>query len=184
MNTIKTLTLFLGVLLFAPHLHAGPRGDILDRPPLFDWMGLGAGAGTNRSTSLTSYHFFATTRPLYSWRLGDSSTVDLRFTGTAGLLDEDREQAFMTSLGPLLDVTISESRLHFIVSSCPAYLGDETFGRLDLGSHFQFISSAGFDWHFSEDWIFGYRWQHISNAGISDVNPGLNLNTIRVGFRF
>ena len=56
--------------------------------------------------------------------------------------------------------------------------------RLDLGSELQFITSIGFDWELSPRWILGYRWQHISNAGVRDRNPGLNLNTISVGFRF
>ena len=33
-------------------------------------------------------------------------------------------------------------------------------------------------------WMFGYKYQHISNAYRGEINPGVDLNTIFVGYSF
>ena len=36
----------------------------------------------------------------------------------------------------------------------------------------------------SRAWIFGYRFQHISNANRSSINPGMDANVIFLGYSF
>ncbi|HVT44670.1 MAG TPA: acyloxyacyl hydrolase [Thermoanaerobaculia bacterium] len=54
-------------------------------------------------------------------------------------------------------------------------------------SHFNFLSTAGAGviirpWGENLPLVIGYRFGHISNAGIEDRNPGWNLSTIILGF--
>lgn len=158
-------------------------GEMADRSP-FRFVGARLGMGTNRGTQLSIFELFGTTPAWKSWQPNSATSLNLHFEGSVGVLWEDNDPSFLTRIGPLLDLTIDDSPVHFIFGTSAAFLVDEKFGRLDLGSHYQFISSAGFDWYFTDDWVLGYRWQHISNAGLTDINPGLNLNTVSVGFRF
>ena len=55
-------------------------------------------------------------------------------------------------------------------------------------SHFNFISTAGVGLVLNprgrNPVMLGYRFMHISNAGIEPRNPGLNVSAIVVGLRF
>jgi len=57
-----------------------------------------------------------------------------------------------------------------------------------LGTRFQFSSQAGFGLHWFIDrttaLTFSYRLRHISNAGISRVNTGLNTDFFAVGLSY
>jgi hypothetical protein len=55
------------------------------------------------------------------------------------------------------------------------------------GTQFNFLAQAGvgFCFHASARWgvIAGYRWLHVSNAGLGDSNPSRNFHAIAVGLR-
>lgn len=48
----------------------------------------------------------------------------------------------------------------------------------NLGSWFELRTSAGLLWIFSDDTRLGLHLAHLSNASISDVNPGTELITL------
>jgi hypothetical protein len=53
--------------------------------------------------------------------------------------------------------------------------------------NFDFDIQAGFQLYNSSRkraWMFGYKYQHISNAYRGQINPGVDLNTIFVGYSF
>jgi Lipid A 3-O-deacylase (PagL) len=53
--------------------------------------------------------------------------------------------------------------------------------------NFDFDFQAGFQLYNSSRkraWMFGYKYQHISNAYRGQINPGVDLNTVFVGYSF
>jgi lipid A 3-O-deacylase len=66
----------------------------------------------------------------------------------------------------------------------PTFLSRHDFGEKDFGDNVQFTSHPGVNWditqHFNVDW----RFQHMSNAGLSGHNPGLNLLIMSASYRF
>jgi hypothetical protein len=40
------------------------------------------------------------------------------------------------------------------------------------------------DWHITKDFTVGWRYQHMSNAGIYKHNPGLNLMMLSASYSF
>jgi hypothetical protein len=55
----------------------------------------------------------------------------------------------------------------------------------EMTSHVNFTSSGAFGAHFlgeKHNWTAEVRFMHISNAGISDPNPGINTIQVRVGW--
>jgi hypothetical protein len=63
---------------------------------------------------------------------------------------------------------------------------DDQLGDKDFGTEFAFGSLAGGGVRFGSRGQFelGYRYQHLSNAGIEDSNPGINYHMVRIGYRF
>ncbi len=71
----------------------------------------------------------------------------------------------------------------FVASTGPAFLSESRLSDIDLGSRIEFLSSLGLEWEFAENWRLSYRFAHLSNAGISNKNPGLNLHLFGIGVR-
>lgn len=59
------------------------------------------------------------------------------------------------------------------VSSGPGWYPEE--GRLDLGSHLEFRSTARVMRHLGNGWMVGLGASHISNGGIARHNPGAEV---------
>ncbi|MBI3170966.1 MAG: acyloxyacyl hydrolase [Hydrocarboniphaga effusa] len=56
------------------------------------------------------------------------------------------------------------------------YIERPSFGDEDLGSHFHFASHAGLAWRVPRSRMaVGFRFEHVSNAGLWEHNPGVNF---------
>lgn len=63
-------------------------------------------------------------------------------------------------------------------------LSEDEFDNLDLGGSFQFMTTVGFDFDIIEEWTIGYRFIHISNAGLHDKNPGMDFHDLNLIYEF
>jgi hypothetical protein len=96
---------------------------------------------------------------------------------TAGGIADEGGHAFTWSVGPTLFLASPKDRLSFHIGLRPTYLSNAAPGPLDLGIHIQFTSHIGVLVRIWRGLHFGWRLQHISNAGLASVNPGLNPST-------
>jgi hypothetical protein len=55
-----------------------------------------------------------------------------------------------------------------------------------LGTAFQFADMAGVGMQFGshQQYQAGYRFQHISNGGIKEPNPGINFHQLYLQYNF
>lgn len=65
----------------------------------------------------------------------------------------------------------------------PAWLTDYTYGHDDFGCNVQFITHAGVALQY-RGMTIGYRFQHMSNAGLDDHNPGIEMHLVSLSSRF
>ena len=120
------------------------------------------------------------------WRCGSNIGwhVQTRLDLSAGALHGRTEEAFIGTAGP--DFVVRRDRfpvnLEFGVS--PTILSRAKFDGMDFGIPFQFTTHAGLNWEIGRHFGVGYRYQHMSNAGFSKHNPGLNLHGLMVYYRF
>ena len=150
----------------------------------FDSVGLRGGIDSQGDININTAELFATVTTPYQFQLGDTTVLDFNLEGGVGALDHKAGTGFYLRIGPQCTVSFGDSPLHLVIGSGPAYLSKHTFGRRNLGGDFQFFTSMGFDWDINDRWTLGYRWQHISNAGLQDVNPGMNMHTLGLSYRF
>lgn len=108
-----------------------------------------------------------------------SSRLDMGFT----LLDASDEQGFMLAIGADMVFGFWNGSTEVEVGFRPTWLPDHEYGEDDFGGGLQFTSHVGltFNW---QPVVINYRFQHTSNAGIYDNNPGLNLHMFGIGYRF
>lgn len=173
-------TLPLAALIFTSTLDAQPQ----TKGFTLDGVGLRGGTDSQEGVSVNTAELYATVTTPYQWRFGRKTELDLKLEGAVGILENSDDSGYYLRFGPQLVFNFGESPLHIVISSGVACLSDHTYSQHDLGGDFQFFTSMGFDWDLTECWTLGYRWQHISNAGIHDVNPGLNLHTLGLTLRF
>lgn len=152
----------------------------------FEWsdLGLRVGFDAENRVDVKSYELIATLDSPWSWEPGEHFEIDLGLEFGLGAIDGEGETGFLAHVGPSIEVEFGDFPLEFVLSSGPALLSEHEFDNLDLGGSFQFLSAVGFDYEITEEWTLGYRWLHISNAGLHDENPGMNLHAVNASYEF
>ena len=107
-----------------------------------------------------------------------------RVDASAGWLSGEHTDAFVGTVGPLVELHKGTFPLVLEGGSSPTFLSRDRFGGKYFGERFQFTSHLGLTWYITQHVSVGYRFQHMSNAGISSSNPGLNLQMLEMSYSF
>jgi hypothetical protein len=149
-------------------------------------IGLRGGNENSKSNLEEDYH----AAELYllkvlPWTLSfaEQAVLSSRFDLGATYLAGTDEKSGMLAAGADLVLGLWDGGVEFELGLRPTWLFDHTYGDDNFGGGMQFTSHAGLaiNW---QKMALSYRIQHISNAGIYDNNPGLNLHMIGLGYRF
>ena len=147
-------------------------------------VGLRAGFGDSKNNeSFSQYEAYATLSLPWRWDSATHWTIGSFIGANAGLVTCEGD-SFVGSIGPGIYLMTPGRRAVLSAGVYPTYLGRSSFGDDDFGGSFQFTSAVGINYNFLEFMTLGYRFQHMSNAGISNENPGLNTHMIELGYRF
>ncbi len=141
-------------------------------------------ASHDKKENFNQYEAFANLELPWDWHLGGGWNVVPELELTAGVLKGGGESGFVTSLGPSLTLRGLEDRLELDIGSSPTFLGRRRFGEQHFGEYIQFTSHASINFEVIRNLYVGYRFQHMSNASISDINPGLDLHMFGLSYRF
>jgi hypothetical protein len=120
------------------------------------------------------------------WRAESKSGcyVQTRLDLAAGWLHGRGEDGFVGSAGPGFSFGKKGFPIIFDLGTAPTVLSRDRFDTTDFGVPIQFTTHAGFLFEIGARAVIGYRFQHMSNAHIDDHNPGLDLHSIGLGYRF
>ena len=151
------------------------------------WGAAGVRTGfsaTSRNDSFWQGEAFATHNLRWRWESDSGWFLQTRLDLSAGVLHGSGEEGFVGTLGPSLVLGKGDFPLTLEVGSSPTILSKDEFGNVNLGVPFQFTSHAGLGCRIYKQLSAGYRFQHMSNAGISEHNPGLDLHMFSISYRF
>jgi hypothetical protein len=156
-------------------------------PPGFSLETAGARFGLPGNGS--SHHFKSVEAALnlnlpWSLNLGAGWRAQTRLDCSAGWLADDVFDAAKITLGPTVLIPWPDSRVSFEIGASPTYISRYVFERLDFGMNFQITSHGGVNFDFSKRLRGTFRYEHMSNAGLSSNNPGLNLFALGLDYRF
>jgi hypothetical protein len=118
------------------------------------------------------------------WHFDTNWRLDSRLDLTAGWLSDGYVNGAIMTVGPSFGLHRTGVPLALEAGVSPTALTRHEFERKDFGSYFQFTSHVGLSWQFLAHYSVGYQFQHMSNSGISNHNPGVNLNVIEVRYIF
>jgi hypothetical protein len=147
-------------------------------------VGLRAGVGDSKNDeSFSQYEVYLTFSLPWKWE-SDSKWMIGSFIGANAGAIICENNAFVGSIGPGVYIMPPAKRFVLSAGIYPTYIGRSRFGTENFGESFQFTSAVGINYNFFQHMTIGYRFQHMSNAGLSDENPGLNNHMIEMGYRF
>ena len=120
----------------------------------------------------------------WGWDLGKEWYLQTRLDFTLGWLGDRGNNAAIGTVGPTVVLTREPWPVSLEGGVSPTFLSRSGFGSKDFGTDFQFTSHLGVNWDFATHWRLGYRFQHMSNAGIGSKNPGLNMHLFALSYVF
>ena len=94
-----------------------------------------------------------------------------------GVISTPIENRAFVSLGPVWRLPIASQFLFVELGFSPTIITGSSFNGRDLGGNFHFTSSASIGATFGarKNISIALRVQHTSNAGLSKINPGLDM---------
>jgi Lipid A 3-O-deacylase (PagL) len=107
-----------------------------------------------------------------------------RVEASLGWLDGGSKDGVVGTAGPVIELREGKFPVTLEGGVSLTGLSRYDFEEKDLGGWFQFTDHVGLDWHITKCFTVGWRYQHMSNAGIYRCNPGLNLQVLSVSYRF
>lgn len=156
-----------------------------------DWdkhrIGLSHGhfSGDSRYTGL--YYAKPTQQALVSndyLQLNAHWEVDLAYWDSR-LKQPKNKDGYTFSVAPILSYTLPQARFSPYIETGIglAYISNSTMENIDKSTNFQFTEILGVGMQLS-DWRMGYRYRHISNAGISLPNNATDIHSLHVSYQF
>ena len=125
------------------------------------------------------------TYPLpWKWELASNVVLGMFLEASLGVIHGGGDSGAIAMFGSGLDLELLDGKLEFNLGANLTGMTRREYGYVDLGSHFAIASHAGLNFQIHRHLILGYRFQHISNAGFSSRNTGLNLHMVEVSYRF
>jgi hypothetical protein len=103
---------------------------------------------------------------------------------SAGGLTAFGASGFVGTSGPILELHYGNFPVFLEGGSSPTYLSQYVFGGIDLGERFQFTSHLSLQWDITKNFAVNARFQHMSDAGLTHTNPGLNIEMLCLRFNF
>ena len=129
---------------------------------------------------------------LLSYRVNTVSKslwVPSKLDFTAGLLERGGDSSLFVSFGPTYRFNMKRSepgRWFMEIGSHPTYVGESQFGGKPLGGEFFFTSYLGLGAYLDRQrkTCLLLRYQHTSNAGLSNSNPGVDMLGLTFSYHF
>jgi len=156
-------------------------GGLFELPVIgsLDSVGIRYASARQNFDGMSQQALFANFRTPWAWSTWGNTTTSLKFSFEAGRFARVSENRYFVSLGPNLRLENDAWKvpLFFDLNVSPTVIGGSTYGDDDLGTSLNFSSYIGLGIKLgrTKRHELRLRYQHISNGGIDDTNPGVNM---------
>ena len=176
---MNSIYLVLGVILALATLSFSAHADnkLLE-------VGVRGGASVqNEREDINQYELFTTFKLPWQWQWPNSNwLLSTQQHARIGALVSDDDDGFVVSIAMGLTLEKPGGRFGVDIGSGPTYISQDEFGPQDMGGNFQFTSHIRLRYKLTDHFSIGYRYHHISNAGIDRPNPGLDVQSIDLSY--
>lgn len=161
---------------------AQPQDGGLFKLPIigrFTSAGIRTSSARSNFSGLSQQGLFADFLTPWAWSTWGGTNTSLRLSFEAGRFLTASETRYFVSLGPSIRIVNDRWRapLFIDLGLTPTVIGGSTYGDQDLGTSLNFTSHIGLGIKLgrTRQQEIRLRYQHISNGGLGDVNPGVDM---------
>lgn len=157
------------------------EGGLFELPIIgsLDSFGIRYASARSNFEGLSQQALFADFRTPWAWSTWGETTTSLRLSFEAGRFLRNSEKRYFASFGPGIRIASDrwEAPLFLDLGLSPTVIGGSTYGDGNLGRSLNFTSHIGVGMKFgrTKQHEVKLRYQHISNGGLDEVNPGVNM---------
>ena len=120
----------------------------------------------------------------WRWNFCSDYSVRVCVDGSGGWLHSYSVSSTIWTLGPVLEFRKGKFPIILEGGISPTLMNKHNFGGNNFGSNFQLTSHIGVQWEITRRLTVGLRIQHMSNAGLANPNPGLNMQMFSASYTF
>jgi lipid A 3-O-deacylase len=149
------------------------------------WVGLRTGLSARHLRQMF-YQTEALAAWQLPWALGEPTGWHLE-TGmefSAGWLTTGAKHGGVGTIGMGIELSQVDLPLRLTAGAGMTWLTRHDFEKKDFGIPLQFTSYLGIAMDLNSQFRLGYRFQHMSNAGLRRPNPGLDLHAFTLSCRY
>lgn len=180
-NRVLALILISIMMMAAAPVTA--RADAATEEVRWEIGAQGGASFNDQDESFTQYEALLNYRLPWRWSIAEAFDLGMRVTSTAGVLRGGGESGGIGTLG-LAFVFLDGRDFTVRIGSAATYMTKDEYGDEDLGTHFQFTSHLCVSYRFWDELSARVRVQHMSNASLSDENPGVNMLLFGLHYAF
>lgn len=167
------------ILLSVPCLPA-----LAEEGPILREFRLGIRGGTDSRGKVGHSELAGEVGLPWKLTLGEGWTLGTAVQPSLGMIRDKDHGAVIGSVIPVFRLHSDHLPLSVIGGSGPTLISRNHIGGRNLGTAFQFTTHLGLAWQITGRVEANYRFQHMSNAGLGDTNPGMNEHMFGVSWRF
>ncbi len=138
-----------------------------------------ATADGGKFSDLTQQALFVDFKLPWMWSRWTNVSASSKLTLETGRFNQESENLYFASLGPTLRLAADRWRvpLFMDLGLSPTIIVGSTDGDRDVGTSFAFTSHIALGLRFGQkrNHVVKLRYQYISNGGLDEVNPGVNM---------
>ncbi len=120
------------------------------------------------------------------WSPWTNVSASPKLTLETGRFESGSEHRSFASFGPSVRLTSDAHRVPLFVDLgiSPTLINGSQYGQNDFGTSFNFTAHVALGLRFgpTKSQVVKLRYQHISNGGINNINPGVNMVGIDFSF--
>lgn len=148
-------------------------------------IGVRLGISNFNEKDFLSYELFGRYGLPWYWEVGRNKNWNIQtmLSYSLGGLTQSDDTGFLATSGPVISFSNVPTGLIFDAGGGIAFLSKERVGKHNFGGNFQFTLHAGVSYKVYKNLAVGYRFFHISDAGINN-GKGLNRHLIELSYRF
>lgn len=134
-----------------------------------------------KDLDLSVYEIYLhTAPPIYSIADTIFDLLNIYFETALGVVHDKKNSSLLFSMGPTLKLINYENIVSVSAGLKPSLITNHVFNNFDLGGTFNFKSNVALTISLNKKINLGYRFEHISNAGLYKKNPGVNFHYVEV----
>lgn len=177
--------LVAGMFLFLVGTHL-LHGQACAAPGAWTVGAQGGWSYNDDEESFNQYDVVANYGLPWRWRWGRRVQVDTKLTTAAGVLKGGGDSGWVGSLGFQFVFSPAQGHgpLELRAGSALTLLSREKFGDEDFGGPVQFTHHIRLHYRLLENLNASVGVQHMSNAGLYEDNPGLNMVMLGLSYQF